>query len=1377
MANPPFSTVTTEDQLNQDLAAIAGGTSSYTISFGAGFTLNTDLLAVNLGPGGSLTLLGNGQTIDGAGAYRGLFDYAGALTIDDLTIANAVARGGSGGTAPTNGNGAGGGGAGLGGGLFVASAGNATLNNVTFVNDQAIGGNGGNNTGSSTTAAGGGGGMGGNGGNARQVSDGSGGFDPEDGSGGGIGLSATGGSLSPGGPGIIPTDPATRIGGGGGTGSGQNYFSGPGGIQPGSFGGGGSGNQNGGFGGGGGGNSNGGFGGGGGGDSTGGFGAGNGGVSKDFVPGGGGGGLGAGADVFVQAGGQLTIGAASLGVGTVAGGSRGGTAGAGATQATAGSAFGNGIFVQGNQSVTFAPSLHVTTTVSSVIADQNGSIPSTGGGAGSVVMAGVGTLDLAIAEPYTGGTTIKSGTLELGAAGAAGSGNIAFGGPATLRIDTAAMPINVITGFGTADNIDLAGLPYAAGATASITANVLSVTSGGTTVKLNVTAPNATLATQSDFGSGTLVYLPTPVVTTEAQLNTLLASLAGSTTANAINIGASFTLNTDLNMINLGTGGSLVINGGGFAIDGASAWRGFTVYNGTVAINSLGLNNMLAKGGTGGDAPNPGGGGAGLGGALLIASGGNVTLDSVTFSGDAAQGGKGGSYVDNGYAGGGGGGLGGPGGSGPNNKSDGGGGGFGPFAAGGMNGVNSGVGGAGAAVGAASGGNGGQGTAGGINGGGGGDAGSGDAGGGGIGGQTGNSAGNYGGNGGWGGGGGGGGSGPSGVGFGTNGGGSGGFGGGAGGFSNSSHAGGFGGGGGGGGGTPGMSGWGGGLGGGSNYGGGGGGAGLGGDILVQQGGFLTIQSGSVAAGTVNAGSGGTGRSSNPGSAGGAFGNGIFLQGNQTMTLAPGLGLTLTIAGVIADQNGSIPSSGGQAGLVVAGAGLVNLTAANTWTGGTTLTSGTLELAKTTSEGSGPIVFSAPSAAQTLKLDYVAGANATIAQVIQGFSGGANTLIYLPNVDKAGIAFGSYSGTDLKFTAGGMGYEFTSLSTANGYTINASSIAADASGTGVDIFAAVLCFAEGTRLRTPSGEVAVEALAEGDLVTTPEGSRPVTWIGRRHIDIAAHPEPETVQPIRIRRGAVAPGVPARDVLVSPDHAIHFDGTLIPARLLVNGASITHESGRAAVTYFHVELAEHAILFAEGLEAESYLDTGNRAMFENAAVGLLAHPDLSIATRMRHGAATTCLPLVVDEARVRPVWERLAKRAGQDKPMQVVARDPTIRLLAGEREIRPIPSKPGTLVFALPPGQRAARLVSHTARACDARPWLDDRRRLGIAVGRMLVRNGAEVTEIAADDPGLADGWWDAESDGRRSWRWTAGDARIALPSGASMLEIQVIGTMA
>ena len=89
-------------------------------------TLNSSLDAINLTSGDTLTIDGAGGALDGAGAYRGLFVYSGAVTIKNLTIQNAVARG-------TTGVSGGGGGAGLGGGRpFVAAAGEATLINDTF---------------------------------------------------------------------------------------------------------------------------------------------------------------------------------------------------------------------------------------------------------------------------------------------------------------------------------------------------------------------------------------------------------------------------------------------------------------------------------------------------------------------------------------------------------------------------------------------------------------------------------------------------------------------------------------------------------------------------------------------------------------------------------------------------------------------------------------------------------------------------------------------------------------------------------------------------------------------------------------------------------------------------------------------------------------------------------------------------------------------------------------------------------------------------------------------------------------------------------------------------------------------------------------------
>jgi hypothetical protein len=53
------------------------------------------------------------------------------------------------------------------------------------------------------------------------------------------------------------------------------------------------------------------------------------------------------------------------------------------------------------------------------------------------------------------------------------------------------------------------------------------------------------------------------------------------------------------------------------------------------------------------------------------------------------------------------------------------------------------------------------------------------------------------------------------------------------------------------------------------------------------------------------------------------------------------------------------------------------------------------------------------------------------------------------------------------------------------------------------------------------------------------------------------------------------------------------------MLINGQTIRQVEA-AEVTWFHVELASHDILLANGLAAESYLDTGNRSAFERERV---------------------------------------------------------------------------------------------------------------------------------------------------------------------------------
>ena len=148
----------------------------------------------------------------------------------------------------------------------------------------------------------------------------------------------------------------------------------------------------------------------------------------------------------------------------------------------------------------------------------------------------------------------------------------------------------------------------------------------------------------------------------------------------------------------------------------------------------------------------------------------------------------------------------------------------------------------------------------------------------------------------------------------------------------------------------------------------------------------------------------------------------------------------------------------------------------------------------------------------------------------------------------------------------------------------------------------ICFLRGTRLNTPNGEIAIENLRVGDLVTTASGaSRPVKWLAKmRHEREVSEHWQHGLRPIRIRARALDPQTPTRDLFVSGAHLMYFDDVLIAASDLVNGTSIIREDAESCTVleYFHVELETHDILIAEGAAAESLQATSiSRLQFDN------------------------------------------------------------------------------------------------------------------------------------------------------------------------------------
>jgi hypothetical protein len=296
------------------------------------------------------------------------------------------------------------------------------------------------------------------------------------------------------------------------------------------------------------------------------------------------------------------------------------------------------------------------------------------------------------------------------------------------------------------------------------------------------------------------------------------------------------------------------------------------------------------------------------------------------------------------------------------------------------------------------------------------------------------------------------------------------------------------------------------------------------------------------------------------------------------------------------------------------------------------------------------------------------------------------------------------------------------------------------GTGGAILYAA-CFAAGTRILTAAGaRIAVEALGVGDAVATFGGkAENIIWIGRRTIRLARHPWPALVQPVLIEAGALGDGLPLRDLLVSPDHALYLNGCLIPAKALLNGFTV-RQLNRRNVTYYHIELPHHAVLFAEGAAAESYLETGNRGAFENGGAALTLHPDFAQTLRARKG----CAPFAEHGKLVEAARQAILDRAGI-----AMTTDPgvTIRYQRGAAFIESRAAIPGEIL-------------------ADPR----DRRRLGVKIASLRVGG----RDIPVDHPALTEGWHDAEPDGR----WTNGCAVVParLMAGHALAEISIAAAL-
>jgi len=237
-------------------------------------------------------------------------------------------------------------------------------------------------------------------------------------------------------------------------------------------------------------------------------------------------------------------------------------------------------------------------------------------GTGSVTNVGSGTLVLGAANSYTGGTTVNNGTVQMNAAGAAGTGTITLGTNILALNIGSGILTNPVVGSGTINITEISGASTVLGGSLASFTGVLNIpASPGGTAKtaINSAVPSINSAATINIASGGTLYLNGSTVVDAATNNVsgpgnsenigalrmdsgaiisgpvnLLGNTAIGVYSGSSTIGSTISDNGNGYGINYGTSGTLTLSG-------TNTYTGpTTVTNGTINVTG---NEQAATGG------------------------------------------------------------------------------------------------------------------------------------------------------------------------------------------------------------------------------------------------------------------------------------------------------------------------------------------------------------------------------------------------------------------------------------------------------------------------------------------------------------------------------------------------------------------------------------------------------------------------------------------------------------------------------------------------------------------------------------------------------------------------------------------------------------
>jgi len=409
-----------------------------------------------------------------------------------------------------------------------------------------------------------------------------------------------------------------------------------------------------------------------------------------------------------------------------------------------------------------------------------------------------------------------------------------------------------------------------------------------------------------------------------------------------------------------------------------------------------------------------------------------------------------------------------------------------------------------------------------------------------------------------------------------------------------------------------------------------------------------------------------------------------------------------------------------------------------------------------------------------------------------FSGGDNTLNVANGQTFTGVIRGFSQGDKLDLNVNGTtSYDKTtglltikSGSTTYTYDVGKGYTGAFSDNSGTVTYAGTTpCYLPGSMIRTPEGGKAVETLEIGDELvvwdptTASEKVEAIVWVGTRKVVAQPHLADDLSNyPVRILKDALSDGVPYKDMLITAEHCLFFEGKFVPARMLVNRRSIFYDHDLTVFDVYHVETARHSVLIADGVLSESFLNTENHKTFHQSSKVASLRPE-----RAMTWAEDAAVPLGVNREFVEPLSRRIEARASaagitQRDAAPELTEDADLHLVTDTgMSIRPAREHNGRVMFMIPTGVQSVRIASNASRPSDViGPFVDDRRYFGVAVGEIMIFASGHTHTITTHltDKEL-DGWNTLEWE---DTRWTSGNGLLPLserhPNSVALMAIQI-----